>query len=48
VERGISQLREMGILQYTTEQNARRILQDNGGNVDAAANEIFEHMADFQ
>jgi len=49
VERGVEQLREMGILNVanpeqslTTEAHARRLLQDNGGNVDAVANAIFE------
>ena len=55
VERGVEQLREMGILNVanpehslTSEANARRLLQDNGGNVDAVANAIFEQRMDFQ
>jgi len=42
VDRGIVQLREMGILDLTTEAEARRILQDNGGNVEAAINTILQ------
>lgn len=42
VDRGINQLREMGILDLTTEAEARRILQDNGGNVEAAINTILQ------
>merc|ERR1712147_252407 len=42
VDRGITQLREMGILDLTTEAEARRILQDNGGNVEAAINAILQ------
>ena len=42
VENGINQLREMGILEMTTEEEARRILQENGGNVEAAINMILQ------
>ena len=42
VDNGIKQLREMGILDQTTEANARRILQENGGNVEAAINSILQ------
>mgnify|MGYP003729559351 CR=1 FL=1 len=41
VESGLGQLREMGILAQTTEAEARRILQENGGNVQAAVNRIL-------
>ena len=44
VESGLSQLREMGILAQTTEGNARQILQENGGNVQAAVNRILENL----
>jgi len=44
VDNGIRQLREMGILAQTTESNARRILQENGGNVEAAVNRILESL----
>jgi len=42
VENGINQLREMGILEMTTEEEARRILQENGGNVETAINVILQ------
>ena len=42
VDNGINQLREMGILEMTTEEEARRILQENGGNVEAAINMILQ------
>jgi hypothetical protein len=42
VENGIQQLREMGILAQTNEANARRILAETGGNVEAAINRILE------
>jgi len=42
VENGIHQLREMGILAQTNEANARRILAETGGNVEAAINRILE------
>jgi hypothetical protein len=42
VDNGIKQLREMGILDQTTEAVARRILQENGGNVEAAINSILQ------
>lgn len=42
VDNGINQLREMGILDMTTEEEARRILQENGGNVEAAINMILQ------
>lgn len=42
VENGITQLREMGILEMTSEADARRILQENGGNVEAAINSILQ------
>ena len=47
VDRGIEQLREMGILAMTTEERARRILQEFGVNVDAAVNAILENSTEF-
>ena len=47
VDRGIEQLREMGILAMTTEERARRILQEFGGNLDAAVNAILENSTEF-
>jgi len=41
VESGIAQLREMGILAQTTEENARRILRETGGNVEATINRLL-------
>jgi hypothetical protein len=42
VENGMTQLREMGMLEMTSEADARRILQENGGNVEAAINSILQ------
>jgi hypothetical protein len=42
IEAGIVQLRDMGILSQTTEANARKILTETFGNVEAAVNRILE------
>jgi len=44
VEEGLVQLRDMGIMQQTTEDVARAILRRSGGNVERAVQLIFESM----
>jgi len=44
IEEGMAQLRDMGIMQQTTEDIARAILRRSGGNVERAVQLIFETM----
>ncbi|CAG5111441.1 Oidioi.mRNA.OKI2018_I69.chr2.g5751.t1.cds [Oikopleura dioica] len=44
IEDGMAQMREMGIMQQTTEEVARAFLMRSGGNVERAVQLIFETM----